>query len=730
MAIEDTLLRQRKVLARFGELALASDDLEHILDEACRLVGDALETNMAKFMLLQEDGITFLVRNGVGWAPDVVGKVRVQACEGSPERYSLNTNSPVISTDISTETRFRYHDFQIENGVKAFVNVLVLGADGERPFGIFEVDSQNPRQFTDSDIDFLRGYSNLLGAVLKRSKTLKAMRLTEKKLRESERHYRIAAELNPLWPWTADKNGDLTSIDQRWYEYTGLTPEETLGREWAIAVHPESRESLILLWDQSLATLQPFDSQIRIRNYTGDHRWFRVRALSSLDPEGRCEQWYGTIEDIDDRVQLESALRDWNDLLEERVAQRTQQLEAAQYERAVAESKLRQSQKMEAVGQLTGGIAHDFNNLLAGILGSLELMQRRIDAGRYGELSRYNTVAMTSASRAAALTQRLLTFSRQQSLEPEFLEPRKVVADLEEIIRRSVGPSIAVECSFKANDRIKCDLNQLENALLNLAINARDAMPNGGTLELQVDRCVIDQALSSEKMLPSGSYVSISVTDSGTGISPEILPRIFDLFFTTKKIGEGTGLGLSMIYGFTQQSGGQVRVHSSLGVGTTVTMYFPVDDSQPGEIKPDSDIPDEAELAGHNETILLVDDEAAVRQMVAELLSESGYRVVEAVDSVSAMRQAEKLEHLDLLLTDIGLPGMMNGISLAAQFKLKYPQLKVLFVTGFAGGSKLVSVDATTRVLTKPFSLNELSSRVHSLTRVDTSGSGNIDGDA
>jgi PAS domain S-box-containing protein len=726
MAIEDTLLRQRKVLAKFGELALASDDLEHILDEACRLVGDALETNMAKFMLLYEDGITFLVRNGVGWAPNVVGKVRVQAYEGTPERHSLDTNSPVISTDISTETRFRYHEFQIENGVKAFVNVLVHGADGERPFGILEVDSQNPRQFTDSDIDFLRGYSNLLGAVLKRSKTLKAMQLTEKKLRESERHYRIAAELNPLWPWSADKNGNLTSIDQRWYEYTGLTPEETLGREWAIAVHPEDRGSLTRLWDQSLATLQPFDSQIRIRKHSGDHRRFRVRALCSLDPEGRCEQWYGTIEDIDDRVQLESALRDWNDLLEERIAQRTQQLEAEQYERAIAESKLRQSQKMEAVGQLTGGIAHDFNNLLAGILGSLELMQRRIDAGRYGELSRYNTVAMTSASRAAALTQRLLTFSRQQSLEPELLEPRKVVADLEEIIRRSVGPSIAVECSFKVNDRIKCDLNQLENALLNLAINARDAMPNGGTLDLQVDRCVIDQALSSEKMLPSGSYVSISVTDSGTGISPEILPRIFDPFFTTKKIGEGTGLGLSMIYGFTQQSGGQVRVHSSLGVGTTVTMYFPVDDSQPGEIEPDSDIPDEAELSSHNETILLVDDEAAVRQMVAELLSESGYRVVEAVDSVSALKQAEKLEHLDLLLTDIGLPGLMNGISLAAQFKLKYPQLKVLFVTGFAGGSNLVSVDATTRVLTKPFSLNELSSRVHSLTRVDTSSSGNI----
>jgi PAS domain S-box-containing protein len=713
MTNEDTLLRQRKVLAEFGELALASDDLEHILNEACRLVGHALETNLAKFMELQEDGITFLLRNGVGWKPNVVGNVHVQAREGSPELYSLKTDAPVISTDISTETRFRYHDFQVENGVKAFVNVLVRGADEKRPFGIFEVDSRHPREFKDSDIDFLRVYSNLLGAVLKRSKTLQIMRSTEKKLRESERHYRIAAKLNLLWPWTADKAGDLSSIDPRWFEYTGLSPTETIGRGWVDAIHPEDRVSIAKLWDQSVSTLQPFDLPIRLKKHGGDYRWFRVRALYNFDPVEQSEQWYGTVEDIDDRVQLENALRDWNDLLEDRIAQRTQQLEAEQHERAMAESKLRQSQKMEAVGQLTGGIAHDFNNLLAGILGSLELMQRRIDAGRFNDLGRYNSVAMTSASRAAALTQRLLAFSRQQSLEPELLEPRKVVADLEEMIRRSVGPSIIVECSFKANDRIRCDLNQLENALLNLAINARDAMPNGGKLDLEVDRCIVDQLESSEKMMPPGTYASISVRDTGTGISPDNLSRIFDPFFTTKKIGEGTGLGLSMIYGFTQQSGGQIRVHSSQGVGTTVTLYFPVENSQRNETKLCSDETQQVASNGHSEIILLVDDEAAVRQMVSEFLSETGYRVIEAVDSVSAIKQAEKLEHLDLLLTDIGLPGLMNGISLAAELKAKYPQLKTLFITGFAGGSRMVQPDETTQILTKPFSLTELGSRVH-----------------
>ncbi|MDO7896058.1 ATP-binding protein [Pseudomonas citrulli] len=715
MAMEDTLLRQRKVLAELGELALVSDDLEHILDEACRLVGDALETHLAKFMLLEEDDLTLTVRNGVGWAPGVVGKVRVQALDNTPERHSLDTGSAVISTDRATETRFRYHDFQVQNGVQAFVNVLVHGASETRPFGIFEVDSRHPRQFTQSDIDFLRGYANLIGAALKRSVTLQAMRQTEAKLRDSERHYRIAAELNPLWPWTAASDGALLSLDSRWYDFTARTPEQTLGRQWLNAAHPDDKITIARLWQQSLTSLHPFDAQVRVRRHTGEYRWFRVRALCSLDAGGHCEQWYGTFEDINERVQLEAALREWNDQLEERIAQRTGQLEAEQQERALAESKLRQSQKMEAVGQLTGGIAHDFNNLLAGITGSLELMQRRIDSQAYDELSRYNAVALTSATRAAALTQRLLAFSRQQSLQPEVLEPRKVVAGLEEMIRRSVGPNIVVECSFRNNDPIKCDPNELENALLNLAINARDAMPDGGLLKLDVHRCVIDEHSDDAKLLPPGPYVAIAVSDSGTGISADIMSRVFDPFFTTKRLGEGSGLGLSMIYGFARQSGGQVRIQSTVGEGTTVTMYFPMArraSQRAKSVRQDS----AAQVQpGGNETILLVDDEAAIRQMVSEYLGETGYRVVEALDSVSALQQAEKIGTFDLLLTDIGLPGAMNGIGLADALRQRHPGLKVMFITGFAEGESLVSADPTTWIMTKPFSLTDLGRRVRSL---------------
>ncbi|MBA1228559.1 response regulator [Pseudomonas viridiflava] len=708
---EQALLRQRRVLAEFGELALISPDLDVVINSACAKAGEALGTHLAKFVQIMPDRRQLWVRNGVGWTPGIVGQLKLPLKPGCPEWYSLNINQPVISTDALQDSRFRLHPFQTENHVKAFVNVIVYAPHNQEPIGIFQVDSRVSRDFSGSDVDFLRSYANLIAGCFERFRITDALKATEARLRESERQYRIAVQLNPQIPWTADTQGTITSLDHRWSDFSGVLRERTLGQGWRQSTHPDDMPMIIQQWRQSVATLQPFDVQVRLRKSMGDYHWYRVRAFPDLDETGLCRQWYGTVEDINDRVQLESVLRQWNDQLEERIAERTQQLQLEQREREAAEAKLRQSQKMEAVGQLTGGIAHDFNNLLGSISASLELIQLRLDSKRFAEVGKYQALALTAVKRAAALTARLLAFSRLQPLEPQILDPTAVVASMEDMIRRTMGPMIQVQCQLRSTGNINCDLNQLENALLNLSINARDAMPQGGTLTISTRRVDADQALALAEDLQPVPHVVISVTDDGCGMDEEVLRRAFDPFFTTKKIGQGTGLGLSMIYGFTRQSGGQVRIQSEPGKGTTVTMCFPVDRrsaERPADVE-DAAMP---EKPGHGERILIVDDETGVREIAAELLTEQGYTVCEAADCISALDHAEKLGSLDLLITDIGLPGPMNGIMLAQELTAKQPDLKVLFITGYAKAEGITEGQLMGKVLFKPFNLVEFSHTV------------------
>jgi nitrogen-specific signal transduction histidine kinase/CheY-like chemotaxis protein len=378
------------------------------------------------------------------------------------------------------------------------------------------------------------------------------------------------------------------------------------------------------------------------------------------------------------------------------------------------EEQLRQSQKMEAVGQLTGGLAHDFNNLLTGISGSIELLESRIAQGRIDNLQRYIHTAKGAARRAASLTHRLLAFSRRQTLDAKPTDLNRLVFDLDELVRRTVGPAITVEFIAAAGLWLTLvDQNQLENAVLNLCINARDAMPDGGRLTVETGNKWLDARAAKERDLDPGQYVSLCVSDAGVGMPPEVAARAFDPFFTTKPLGEGTGLGLSMVYGFVRQSGGHARIYSELNAGTMVCLYLPRYFGEAEQEAAEVEFADGSNVES-GETVLVVDDEPSVRMLVTEVLDELGFTAIEAEDGRIGLQILESGRRIDLLITDVGLPGGINGRQLADAGLVLRPDLKVLFITGYAENAVIGDghLKRGMRVVTKPFALADLASRV------------------
>jgi signal transduction histidine kinase/CheY-like chemotaxis protein len=449
-----------------------------------------------------------------------------------------------------------------------------------------------------------------------------------------------------------------------------------------------------------------------------------VNAVERRDAEGRVRFLRITVFNASDRRRYErellearraaelagAELRELNLTLEARVAEAVER-------RMEAEETLRQAQKMEAIGQLTGGIAHDFNNLLTGIIGSLEMMNTRLSQGRLDDVSRYVTAARGAARRAATLTHRLLAFARRQPLEPKPTDANRLVAGMEELIRRTTGPGIEVEVVGAAGLWLTLvDPNQLENALLNLCINARDAMPQGGRLTIETANKWLDERAAQERDLPVGQYVSLCVTDIGTGIPPAVISRIFDPFFTTKPMGQGTGLGLSMIHGFARQSGGQVRVYSEVGQGTTMCLYLPRYHGPKGESEAPAET-GEAPRTAAGETVLVVDDEPTVRMLIADALKDLGYRVIEAEEAAVGLRVLRSEAKVDLLITDLVLPGGMNGRQLADAARAARPDLRVLFITGYAENALIGNgqLEPGMQVVTKPFAMDALVRRIRDL---------------
>ncbi len=532
-------------------------------------------------------------------------------------------------------------------------------------------------------------------------------------LLESEQRLQHALKAGRLGSWQLEAEYlelDCSAISKTHFGRDELEPFNY--HQWLESVYPQDQPRMQSALQRSLDTGEDFVIEVRNVWSDGSLHWVDLCARAIRARNGRVSLLAGVTSDITERKLAETQLRRLNETLEQQVEERTSQLRHN-------EEVLRQSQKMEAVGQLTGGIAHDFNNMLTGIIGSLELLRRRLARGRTEDLDSLIDLGVTSANRAAALTHRLLAFSRRQSLDSKPVEMNELVDSMGELLHRSVNESIRLDmCLDPQLWTAEADPNQLESALLNLVLNARDAMPNGGMLMIETFNRKLDRNFTDayENLLP-GDYVVLSVTDTGCGMPENIISRAFDPFFTTKPIGQGTGLGLSMIYGFTKQSRGHVSIESQVDHGTTVQLFLPRfhgdrDKDEPG-------INTCAVEARHGETVLIVEDDPAVRALVSEVLSELGYAYLEASDAVGAVPILESAQRIDLMISDVGLPGM-NGRQLADIGRQIRPDLKVLFITGYAenAGVRAGFLDTGMQMITKPFAFDHLTAKVREMIEV------------
>ena len=530
---------------------------------------------------------------------------------------------------------------------------------------------------------------------------------------EAEQRLQNALKAGRLGSWQLEAEFLTLSCSDITKSHYGRSADAPFAYEdWLDTVYAADQPRMQSALQRSLDSGEDFIIEYRNLWPDGSLNWVDVRARAIRAKNGRVSSLVGVTSDITERKQAEGQLRRLNETLEQQVEERTSQLRHN-------EEVLRQSQKMEAVGQLTGGIAHDFNNMLTGIIGSLELLRRRLARGRTEDLDGLIELGVTSANRAAALTHRLLAFSRRQSLDSKPVELNQLVNSMGELLHRSINESIRLEMHLSDDLwTAEADPNQLESALLNLVLNARDAMPEGGLLIVESSNRSLDASFTNahENLLP-GDYVVLSVSDTGCGMPQSVINRAFDPFFTTKPIGQGTGLGLSMIYGFSKQSHGHVSISSEVGKGTTVELYLPrfkglqVQDEQP--------YISNQTLAKDGETVLIVEDDPAVRALVSEVLNELGYKFVEAADGTEAVPILESGQRIDLLISDVGLPGM-NGRQLAEIARQFRPGLKVLFITGYAEHAAVRAgfLDEGMQMITKPFAFDHLTAKVREMIEV------------
>ena len=692
-------VRQAALLRLHDELT-ALDDPGQIPAAAARVVGETLNL-AAAYVSLDKGAKPCGFEPGRTAARSAKPPISAWSPREHPEVFtSLAQGRAVAVADVVQDALTRRKaDALTAADIHAFAAVPLLERD-QLVAMLFVTDARS-RAWSQIDLDFLQDVAARTRNVLERLRA-------EAGRSESQQRYQTLFDTMDegfcVIEFIDGPDGPLSDYvhveaNAAYAEHAGIG--DVVGRRVRDMV-PAEADSWVSLYRDVLETGRPirFEKELEA---TG--RWLELAAFKVGPAGGR--QVAVLFQDLTARKRAEKALADLNASLEARVEARTEELQSAH-------AALRQSQKMEAVGQLTGGIAHDFNNLLAGISGSLELIAKRMAQGRGAEIGRYVEAAQGAAQRAATLTQRLLAFSRRQTLAPRPTDANRLIGGIEDLIRRTVGPDIDLEVVGAGGLWLtEIDQSQLENALLNLCINARDAMaPGGGRLTIETANKWLDDRHALQRDLAAGQYISICVTDTGSGMTQDVIERIFEPFFTTKPIGQGTGLGLSMIHGFVRQSGGQIRVYSEPGLGTTMCLYLPRYHGSPVASNPALSSPNPG--SGHGETVLVIDDEPSVRSLVAEVLREHGFATLEAGDGPSGLRILNSGQRIDLLVTDVGLPGGLNGRQVADAARMRRPDLKILFITGYAENAAVGNglLEPGMEVMTKPFAMMDLAAKV------------------
>lgn len=521
-------------------------------------------------------------------------------------------------------------------------------------------------------------------------------KLTEDALRSSEARFHAIANSIDQMIWSTRPDGFHDYYNQRWYDFTGVPEGSTDGEGWKDMFHPDDQERALAIWAHSLATGEPYHIEYRLRDREGQYRWVIGRAQCVRDENGDIARWFGTCTDIQEIIEARDVLARSREEMERLVVARTAELEQTQ-------EALRQSQKLEAMGQLTGGVAHDFNNLLSPIVGGLDLLQRRGLGNERDQ--RMLAGALQSAERAKTLVQRLLAFARKQPLRPVSTDLAGLVAGMADLVASTSGPRVQLELDIEEGlPPARVDRNQLELAILNLSVNARDAMPDGGRLTIAARRETVRDGKISR--LAAGEYVRLSVCDTGSGMDEATLARAIEPFFSTKGIGKGTGLGLSMAHGLASQLGGALTIESRLGIGTDIQFWLPVSDELPQASETEV-----AETVRATGVVLLVDDEDLVRMSTADMLDDLGYAVVEAASAEEALTLIADGLSFDLVVTDHVMPGM-SGIELAEAVEARLPFMPILVVSGYA---ETEGIAPHLPRLTKPFRKDDLAASLKTL---------------